>query len=57
MATEWVSGVFDRTRGGDSGGGGEENRVKMMAASVLLSLREAMEKYRALLLGDMIGVA
>ncbi|KAH8676088.1 telomere length regulation protein-domain-containing protein [Xylariales sp. PMI_506] len=52
---EWVSGVFDHTRGGDDGGSGEENQVKMMAAGVLIRLREAMEKYRALLLGDMIG--
>ncbi|KAK6221098.1 telomere binding protein [Pestalotiopsis sp. IQ-011] len=54
---EWVSGVFDRTRGGDQGGDGEENQVKMMAAGILIRLREAVEKYRALLMGDMIGMA
>ncbi|KAI0125660.1 telomere length regulation protein [Xylariales sp. AK1849] len=54
-SVEWVSGVFDRTRGGDAGGDGEENQVKMMAAGVLIRLREAMEKHRALLMGDMIG--
>ncbi|KAF6811092.1 telomere length regulation protein [Colletotrichum sojae] len=49
---EWVSGVFNGTRGDD---GGEENDVKMLAAAVLVKLQEATEKYRALLLGDMIG--
>ncbi|KAI6783754.1 DNA replication checkpoint protein-like protein [Emericellopsis cladophorae] len=49
---EWVSGVFERTRGDD---GGEENEVKMLAAGVLIRLGEAMEKYQALLMGDMIG--
>ncbi|GKT54774.1 telomere length regulation protein [Colletotrichum tofieldiae] len=49
---EWVSGVFNGTRGED---GGEENDVKMLSAAVLIKLQEATEKYRALLLGDMIG--
>ncbi|KAK2061243.1 telomere length regulation protein [Colletotrichum caudatum] len=49
---EWVSGVFNGTHGE---GGGEENVVKMLSAGVLVKLQEATEKYRALLLGDMIG--
>ncbi|EFQ35266.1 telomere length regulation protein [Colletotrichum graminicola] len=49
---EWVSGVFNGTRGE---GGGEENDVKMLSAGVLVKLQEATERYRALLLGDMIG--
>ncbi|KAK1724008.1 telomere length regulation protein [Colletotrichum acutatum] len=49
---EWVSSVFNGTRGED---GGEENDVKMLSAAVLIKLQEATEKYRALLLGDMIG--
>lgn len=53
--TEWVSSVFDNTRGGDEAGGGEENQVKMMAAGVLIRLREAIEKHQALLMGDLIG--
>ncbi|KAH7034809.1 telomere length regulation protein [Microdochium trichocladiopsis] len=52
---EWVSNVFDNTRGGDEAGGGEENQVKMMAAGVLIRLREAIEKHQALLMGDLIG--
>ena len=52
---EWAAAVFDATRGGDQGGDGEENQVKMMAAGVLIRLREAVERYRALLMGDMIG--
>ncbi|KAI1486297.1 telomere length regulation protein-domain-containing protein [Biscogniauxia mediterranea] len=50
---EWVSAVSERTPGGD--GGGEENQVKMLAAGVLIRLREAVEKYQALLMGDLIG--
>ncbi|ROT37249.1 telomere length regulation protein [Sodiomyces alkalinus F11] len=49
---EWVGAVFNGTRGEDRG---EENDVKMLAAGVLVTLREAMEKYRALLMGDLIG--
>ncbi|KAF4124162.1 telomere length regulation protein [Geosmithia morbida] len=49
---EWVSDVFERTRGDD---GGEENNVKMLAAGVLIRLGEAIEQYQALLMGDMIG--
>ncbi|KAK2038381.1 telomere length regulation protein [Colletotrichum somersetense] len=49
---EWVSGMFNGTHGE---GGGEENDVKMLSAGVLVKLQEATEKYRALLLGDMIG--
>lgn len=50
---EWVAQVFGGVRGDD--GGGEENDVKMLAAGVLIRIREGMEKYRALLMGDMIG--
>ncbi|RYP19108.1 hypothetical protein DL765_003524 [Monosporascus sp. GIB2] len=54
--TEWVAAVFNDTRGGDGGaGGGEEEELKMLAAGVLIRLREAMEKYQALLMGDLIG--
>lgn len=49
---EWVSGVFERTRGED---GGEENDVKMLAAGILIQLGEAIETHQALLLGDLIG--
>ena len=56
---EWVGAVFEGTRGGDSEGGGlgagEENEVKMLAAGVLVRLREAVDKYQALLMGDLIG--
>lgn len=58
-SVEWVSGVFGNIRGGDAGekGGGEENEVKMLAAGVLIRLREAVDKYQALLMGEMIGFA
>ncbi|KAI1098692.1 telomere length regulation protein-domain-containing protein [Jackrogersella minutella] len=50
---EWVNAVFGNTRGGD--GGGEENEVKMLSAGVLIRLREAVDKYQAVLMGDLIG--
>ncbi|KAI0486470.1 telomere length regulation protein [Xylaria cf. heliscus] len=50
---EWVGNVFHNTRGGDSAG--EENNVKMLAAGILIRLREAVEKYQAVLMGDLIG--
>ncbi|KUI66913.1 DNA replication checkpoint protein tel2 [Cytospora mali] len=50
---EWVAQIFGGIRGGD--GGGEENDVRMLAAGVLIRIREGMEKYRALLMGEMIG--
>jgi telomere length regulation protein len=53
---EWVAVVFERTRGED-GGASEENEVKMLAAGVLIKLREAVDKYRLLLMGDMIDFA
>ncbi|KAI0017289.1 telomere length regulation protein-domain-containing protein [Xylariomycetidae sp. FL0641] len=58
---EWAGGVFENTRGGGGTGGnaggaeGDENEVKMLAAGVLIRLREAVEKYQALLMGDLIG--
>jgi telomere length regulation protein len=52
---EWVGTVFDGTRG-DDGGNGEEGEVKMLAAAVLIRLRDGVEQYRALLVGDMIGM-
>ncbi|KAI1166843.1 telomere length regulation protein-domain-containing protein [Nemania serpens] len=50
---EWVGDVFHNTRGGDSTG--EENDVKMLAAGILIRLREAVDKYQSVLMGDLIG--
>jgi telomere length regulation protein len=50
---DWVGQIFENTRGDD---GGEENEVKMLAAGILMRLREGIEKYRMLLIGDMIDV-
>ncbi|KAH9888272.1 telomere length regulation protein-domain-containing protein [Xylariomycetidae sp. FL2044] len=52
--TDWVSSVFEKTRGGD-GEHGEENDVKMLAAGVLIRLREAVDRHQAVLMGDLIG--
>ncbi len=49
---EWVEGVFQRMNG--AGGGSEEDeRARMLAAGVLVRIQENVEKYQALLMGDM----
>ncbi|KAK3501148.1 telomere length regulation protein-domain-containing protein [Neurospora crassa] len=50
----WVAGVFEGLRGGDEGG--EEERTKMLAAGVLVRLREGVEKYKLMMVGDLIGL-
>ncbi|KAK3996444.1 DNA replication checkpoint protein tel2 [Cladorrhinum sp. PSN332] len=52
-AQEWTAGVFASLRGGDEGG--EEEQVKMLAAGVLVRLREGIEKYQLAMVGDLIG--
>lgn len=47
---EWVEGVFGRTGGG---GSEEDERVRMLAAGVLVRIREVVERYQALLMGDL----
>ena len=46
---EWVEGVFGRVKGGNE----EEERVRMLAAGCLVRIREVVEKYQALLMGDL----
>jgi telomere length regulation protein len=46
----WVEGVFARLEGV---GGEEEEKVRFLAAGVLVRIRECVEKYQALLLGDL----
>lgn len=50
---EWVAQIFGSMRGEDSSG--EEAEVRALAAGCLVRIREGMEKYRMLLMGDMIG--
>jgi len=46
----WVETVFERV-----GGGSEEgDRIRMLAAGVLLRTREVVEKYQRMLMGDMV---
>jgi telomere length regulation protein len=47
---EWVEGVFGRL---GSGGSEEDERVRMLAAGCLVRIREVVEKYQALLMGDL----
>jgi telomere length regulation protein len=63
---EWAEGVFSRLGNAGSssginglmgGGGGqalsaEDDRIRMLAAAVLVQIRECVEKYQALLIGD-----
>ena len=47
----WVEGVFER-----AGGGSEEGeRIRMLAAGVLVSTREVVDKYQRLLMGDLVA--
>lgn len=47
---EWVELVFERSSGGDE----EGERIRMLAASVLMKTREVVEKYQRLLVGSMM---
>lgn len=47
---EWVEGVFGRV---GAGGSEEDERVRMLAAGVLVRIREVVEKYQALLMDDL----
>ena len=47
---QWAEQVFEMVRGGSE----EGDRVKMLAASVLVRTREVVEKYQRLLMGDMV---
>ncbi|KAF8863444.1 hypothetical protein BDZ45DRAFT_615754 [Acephala macrosclerotiorum] len=47
---EWVEGVFGRT---GAMGSDEDERVRMLAAGVLVRIREVVERYQALLMGDL----
>lgn len=47
---EWVSTVFEKV-----GGGSEEGeRIRMLAAGVLVRCREVVEKYQRMLMGDLV---
>lgn len=49
---EWVESVFSRLSA--AGGASEEDaKVKILAAGVLIRIRECVEKYQALLMGDL----
>ncbi|KAI9053741.1 hypothetical protein LZ554_002692 [Drepanopeziza brunnea f. sp. 'monogermtubi'] len=50
---EWVEGVFGRL---GSVGSEEDERVRMLAAGVLVRIRENVEKYQALLMGDLTSI-
>jgi telomere length regulation protein len=58
----WVENVFEKlgravgvSLSGKRGGGNEEEKVRALAASVLVRIRECVEKYQMLLMGDMAG--
>jgi telomere length regulation protein len=47
---EWIESIFGRV---GAGGSEEDERVRMLAAGCLIRIREAVEKYHALLLGNL----
>lgn len=47
---QWTEHVFETVKGGSE----EGDRVRMLAASVLVRTREVVEKYQRLLMGDMV---
>lgn len=47
---EWVEGIFKRV---GAGGSEEDEKVRMLAAGCLVRIREVVEKYQALLMGDL----
>lgn len=47
---EWVNNVFENI-----GGGSEEGeRIRMLAAGVLMRCRQVVEKYQRVLMGDLV---
>lgn len=46
----WVEGLFGRT-----GGGAEEERLRSLAAAVLVKIGEVVERYQKVLMGDLAG--
>ena len=47
---EWVDNVFEKI-----GGGSEEGeRIRMLAAGVLVRCREVVQKYQRMLMGDLV---
>ena len=49
----WVEGLFETRIG--SGASEEDERVRMVAAGVLVRCREVVEKWQRLLMGDLVG--
>ncbi|MCJ1446942.1 MAG: telomere binding protein [Stictis urceolatum] len=47
----WAQRVFDGARGGEK----EGEKIRMLAASVLVKCSEVVEKYQSLLLGDLVN--
>jgi len=48
----WVEGVFGRLGAGTE----EDEKVRMLAAGCLVRIREVVEKYQALLMGDLASL-
>jgi len=46
---EWIEGVFGRV---GAGGSEEDDRIRLLAAGCAVRIKEVVEKYQALLMGD-----
>lgn len=51
---EWARMVLENVTSSKSSGDEEEERIKMLAAGIVVRCGEVVDKYRRLLLGDMI---
>ena len=52
---EWVSEMFEKIEGiGGVGGNEEDERIKSLAAGVLVATNEVVEKYQRLMVGDLV---
>ncbi|KAH0562622.1 hypothetical protein GP486_002700 [Trichoglossum hirsutum] len=49
----WVNVVFEASGRGSGGSNSEGERVRVLAASLLMRIREVVEKYQGLLMGEM----
>ena len=48
----WVERVFENLGGGSE----EDDRVRSLAAAVLVRCKEIVDKYQRLLMGDLVGL-
>jgi telomere length regulation protein len=53
---EWAKMVLERREAGTATGDNEGDRVRMLAAAVVVRCHEVVEKWQRLMLGDMVDL-